>query len=367
MTGKAQGGGRSGSQETLGRGVQKAVPAPALDPVAGGDPTRTLATFWCLFLLLPALAPPLFGGAAREQPGVSGSSPAPGPGYPRSVTDDTGRTFTLAAPPGRIVSLTLGTDEILLSLVARERLVGVTTFAADPRVSNIASQVAEGPAKLTANTEVILSLRPDIVFVANWSEADKVRQLREAGLAVYLVQTPLTVAGVEKQILTLGTVVGAEKEAAGLAAWMERRLTTLQERLGALGAGRRLTVMDYTVGGVAMGRGSTWDEIVHRAGLINAAGEDQADEWGQVPVSRERLLELDPDILVVPDWVYGDPDGAERLLQRIAHDPALAGLAAVRSGRVYAMPERLRASTSQHIVEAVEWLAHKAYPGLFQQ
>jgi ABC-type Fe3+-hydroxamate transport system substrate-binding protein len=48
-------------------------------------------------------------------------------------------------------------------------------------------------------------------------------------------------------------------------------------------------------------------------------------------------------------------------------DPALRGLRAVREGRVYQMPEGLKAATSQYIVDAVEHLARLAYPELFRQ
>ena len=124
-------------------------------------------------------------------------------------------------------------------------------------------------------------------------------------------------------------------------------------------------MMDYATWGSAQGAGSSWDEVIRRAGLINAVGEFAADEWGQVPLSKEKILELDPDLFVLPGWVYGDPGGAGAFYRQTVEDPALRGLLAVREGRVYQMPEGLKAATSQYIVDTVEHLARLAYPQVF--
>jgi iron complex transport system substrate-binding protein len=147
---------------------------------------------------------------------------------------------------------------------------------------------------------------------------------------------------------------------------MNARLAAVAERVAAVPADRRLSVVDYTVWGAAQGTGSSWDEIVRRAGLVNGVGNIAADRWGQVPLSKERLLEIDPDILILPGWTYDDPRGSEAFFAKTVADPVLRALKAVRGGRAYRMPENLKTTTSQYIVDAVEWLARTAYPDLFR-
>jgi hypothetical protein len=89
-----------------------------------------------------------------------------------------------------------------------------------------------------------------------------------------------------------------------------RRDRTLEEE-------KRLRAIDYATWGAAMGRGSSWDEMLRRAGLVDGVGELSADEWGQVPLSREKLLQLDPDLLVLPGWVYGNPKAASAFFGQI--------------------------------------------------
>ena len=287
--------------------------------------------------------------------------------YPVELADDTGKIVRLERKPERIISLTSFTDDILVDLVDHRRLVGVTNFAEDRTISNVVEKIADIPNRLTSNVEVILALQPDLVFVANWSQADKVAQLRDAGVPVYLIATGLSVPVIQEKIITIGMLVDARQRAEGMIEQMNGRLAEVERVVSKIPVQKRLTVMDYATWGSAQGAGSSWDEVIRRAGLINAVGEFAADEWGQVPLSKEKILELDPDLLVLPGWVYGDPGGADAFFTRTLEDPALQGLSAVREGRVYQMPEGLKAATSQYIVEAVEYLARLAYPQAFSE
>jgi iron complex transport system substrate-binding protein len=307
-----------------------------------------------LALALPALACVAASAAAQPQ------------GFPLRVADDTGAALTLAAPPARIVSLTLATDEMLMDLVDPARLQGVTYLAVDPAVCNVAGRAAAVPHRLEMNVETILSIQPDLVLVADWSDAGPVAQLRAAGVPVYLMKSGVTVASIAQKIGRLALLTGEEDKGRAMIQRMEARLDAVARKVSAVPPSKRLTVIDYATWGSSQGRGSSWDEMLGRAGLVDGVGALSADEWGQVPLSREKLLELDPDVLVLPGWVYNNPSGAAAFYTRVTHDPSLRGLRAVKSGRVYQMPERLKGTTSQYIAEAVEWLARTAYPALFQ-
>jgi len=305
-------------------------------------------------------------GAEARGGEVSGQQ-TPSTSYPLELADDTGRTVRLQSRPERIISLTSFTDDILVDLVDHRRLVGLTNFSEDPTVSNVVDKISDIPNKLTVNVEVTLSLQPDLVFVANWTEADKVTQLRDAGVPVYLVATGLTVPAIQEKIRTIGLLVDARQQAEAMIEQMDRRLAAVEGVVSSIPDGQRLTVMDYATWGSSQGSGSSWDEVIRLAGLINAVGEFASDEWGQVPLSKEKILELDPDLLILPGWVYGDPGEADAFFKQMLEDPALRGLSAVREGRVYQIPEGLKAATSQYIVDAVEYLARLAYPRAFSE
>ncbi len=317
-------------------------------------PPRTAAVVFSLVL------------AAAQALGSAGLASAEQARFPLSVTDDAGVRITLASPPGRIVSLTLPTDEILLSVVGSQRLAAVTTLAQDPAVSNAAAQAADVPRKMTLAVEPIVALRPDLVIAASWSDAGVVSLVRAAGVPVYLVASPTSVESVEALIRRIALITGEPVRGAALVEGMERKLRAVADRIGRIPPGKRLRVLDYTTFGASMGKGSSWDDIVHRAGLINAVDGLVSDQWGQVPLSTEKLLLLDPDVIILPGWVYGDSRGARSFASGIRENAALQGLSAVKAGRVYMMPENLRVSTSHYIADAVEWLARTAYPKAFE-
>lgn len=309
----------------------------------------TLATLLCL---------PVSARGNGEKP----AAPASAPGYPLSLKDALGNAVTLAGKPRNVVSLTLPTDEILLSLLEKGRLAAVTTYAVDPNVSNVASQAAGIPNKLSMNVEKVISLEPDLVFAADWSKAEDVKQLRQAGLAVYQLKSPHDVAEIRNLIRSVAEAVGEERKGAELVQWMDGRLESVSRRLEAVPQDKRLSVMDYNTWGTSMGHGSSWDEIVRLAGLRNAVADLKVDEWGQVALSKEKLLQLEPDLLFLPGWVYGDEAGSEKFMKQILSDPALKDMRCVRGGKVFRMSESLKTCTSQYIVNAVEELARIAYP-----
>src|SRR5437868_403796 len=84
-----------------------------------------------------------------------------------------------ADKPTHIVSVTLGTDEILFGLLKPEdrltRIAAITENALDPMQSNISADAKPfKDAKKTlakADPEVILSFKPDLVFVASYTDA----------------------------------------------------------------------------------------------------------------------------------------------------------------------------------------------------
>jgi iron complex transport system substrate-binding protein len=286
--------------------------------------------------------------------------------YPLTVVDDARNVVVLPGPPRRIVSQTLATDEILLSLVDTTRIIAVTTFAMDNQISNVADKAAGIPNKLAQNVETIISLGPDLVLVANWSDPSRVKQMRDAGIAVYLMASGVSVSSIEDKIEKLALMTDQQETGRQIVTRMEERLAAVKDKVSKLAPEKRARVMDYATWGSAQGKGSSWDEIVHRAGLVNAVAGLAPDEWGQVPLSKEKVLRIDPDILVLPGWVYGNPQGASAFLSQFLRDPAFRGLSAVRANRVLVMPESLKSTTSHYIAAAVEWLARMAYPEFFR-
>jgi iron complex transport system substrate-binding protein len=259
--------------------------------------------------------------------------------------------------PQRIVSLTLATDEILFSLVDPKRIAAVSYLSIDPGVSHVAEAAKQVPIKIRANMEQVVALRPDRVFVASYTSMDVVKQLTEAKLPVVKLALFSSIEGIKQNILTVGREVGEEARAEAMVADMNRRLAWIAERAAA--ASKKPGVLFYSPTGVVAGKETTFDEMAALIGARNRAGE--AGVVGHQKMSVERLIQLDPEIVIVSDWNPEEPDFYERL---ISH-PELKHLSAVRNRKVYSISDKDISTVSHYIVDGIERLAGVIHPEWF--
>lgn len=276
--------------------------------------------------------------------------------YPLSLIDGLGKQVIIEKEPTKISSKTLFTDAVLLELVDDSSLSSLTDLANNPNYSAVKDILPKSIPLLALNVEVIIANRPDIVFAANWSDASKLSIIESAGIPVYRIQTPNTIKEIEAEILRVGEIVNKSEAAKDVIAKMKARLEH-----DVIHPNQKLTALDYNPWGTSSGQDSTWDEVLKQADLNNAIEGLVSDKYGQVPVSKEMVIVLNPDVLFIPAWVYGDESGAETFKQEVLSDPSLQSVTAIKEGRVYQMPHVLRSVYSQYIIDAVLFVNHSAY------
>ena len=291
----------------------------------------------------------LWQAASFSFPSVDQGTRVAGDGFPKVLIDQTGRRVVLPQKPTRIVSVTLATDEILLALVGPSRLLGVTYLAVDERISNMTQEAAAVPHQVRADPEQIISLQPDLVFVASYLRGEFIRLLQAAGLVLFQFQEYDSIAEVEQNIRLIGQVVGEEARAEALVAAMEARLQALAEQLRPIGT--RPRVLYWGSQGYTAGRMTSMDDLITYAG-----GENLAATYGLIGsanLSAEQVLAMNPQVIVSGSF---DQDGQRGLPPVLMH-PALQGTDAVQHGRVYTIPSRYLVTISQFIVDGVEVFA----------
>jgi iron complex transport system substrate-binding protein len=284
------------------------------------------------------------------------------PGFPVTLQDATGAWLTLTSAPKAIVSLTLTTDEILVDLVDPGRLRAIEAFAADPGISNIAAFAQGFPTKITAEKERLIALQPDLVFVADWKEKEFVQALRDAKIPVFVFHSPDNFDQLKQAIHQVATLVG--EQAQGKAQWarVEARLAAVAAKVKAV-PGKRPTILSYSFWGSTYAKGTSFDALVEKAGLVNAATQAGLSGWPQL--SKEQVLALDPDVIALPSWSSDGKDDPVKFREAFVNDPVFAGLQAVKNHRVVVLPDRHLQSTSPFMADGVEDLARVGYPTLF--
>jgi iron complex transport system substrate-binding protein len=275
--------------------------------------------------------------------------------FPKRMIDPAGRVRILPAPPRRIVSSYLGSDEILSVLVDRSRLVAVSIYADDTSSSNCLGSFPPPIARVRGEPEEILALRPDLVLVTNFTLDGTVRLLDGAGVPLLRCDSWESFAGVLDHIRLIGAAVGAEADAEDLARAVERRLAAVAARV----AGRpRPRVLYYEVPGYTRGAGALIDEMIERAGGSNVARE--MGIRGVAELGFESVLFLRPEVLVLPG--FGAGQAATEIPRVLTRAAGWSEIPAVKSGRVHVIPASAITSLSQHAARGLEELARIIHP-----
>ena len=248
-----------------------------------------------------------------------------------------------AAPPQRIVSINVCTDQLLLNLVPRERIASLSYIAADSRTSGIAQDV--GGIHLNHGVaEEIVSLAPDLILTGEFGLRPTVTVLRRLGYAILEVPMASTLDDVAQNIMTLGRELEVEAQATALVADFKRRL----ERLSYRAEGARPLFVNYDANGWTTGQTGLLADIVHRAGLATPGdilGFEQANK-----LSLETLLLLRPALIDL-GYPWDDPPALASELRR---HPALA--AVMRSAETLEIPDSAWLCGTAHSLDALEQL-----------
>ncbi len=276
---------------------------------------------------------------------------------PMASAEDLSPDSAPVKKPQRIVSMTLGSDEILLSLVDPKRIVGVTYLAVDPKISHVAEAAKAVPYKIRLDLERVVALEPDLVLVASYTSPDFVKQLIDARLPVMKLELFTSIPRIKQNILAVGRAVGEEERARKVIEEMDRRIMEVKKK--AASSKKRPGVLAYGPTGSTAGRETTFDEMVTLAGGRNLAADTGI--VGHVNISVERLVMIDPEIIILSTWNPEAP-GFEQIF---LNDPALKQLSALRAKQVHAIPEKYLTTVSQYIVEGVEKMARLIHPELF--
>lgn len=265
----------------------------------------------------------------------------------KTLVDGAGREVRLAGPPQRIVSQTLGADEILFSLVPPGRLVGLSSLSRDPKYSNVVERARKHAAPSVETAEDILRLKPDLIFVATYSRAETVELLAATGAPVYRLANFDDIAGVKQSIRAVGEAVGEEAAAARVVADMEARLAAVAARRAGRPTPRVLSYSD----GFTAGRGTTFDDIVRHAGGVNEAAARGVEKFPKL--STEQVLAWNPDV-IVSGFLPGEE---EALRARLLSASGVAQTTAARKRQIVLIEARRLLAVSQYMVDAVEKLA----------
>lgn len=260
--------------------------------------------------------PPTPGPTAAATPTAAPTSPG------ITLVDDEGTTIELPGIPETIVSLTPATTELLFGLGVGERLRGRTDLDLYPAEATALPVVATYQG---VRIEDVVAIGPDLVIAGgnNFTAAGDVTRLRDLGIPVLVVYAP-DLDGVLADVRLVGQAVGEEEAAEGVVGAIQTRIDEVTAAVAGLDRPRTF----YEIGYEPEIYGPAPDSFV--ADMVNLAGGEPitTTDPAVFAIPLERLVTLDPEVIVLGDAAYGTCPHS------VATRAGWAGMTAVRDGQV---------------------------------
>jgi iron complex transport system substrate-binding protein len=267
--------------------------------------------------------------------------------FPVTVTDDVGRSVTIASKPERIVSLAPANTEILFGLGALDRVVGVTTYDDYPPEVSTIEQVGDF---VTPNLEAITAATPDLVLVTTGVQADIIEQLEKTGAVVVAVD-PQSLDALYASIEMVGKAIGESENAATVVQEMKDELASIQDAIDASPVRCFVEIAQEPL--YTAGTGTLINDLIEQAG-----GENVVAEAGYVAYSLEQLLTDNPDVYFATKGSMSDPS---TLKDRAGYSK----LAAVTGDRVFVLDDNLVSRPGPRVIQGIRQIAEALHPDAF--
>ena len=256
-----------------------------------------------------------------------------------------------------IVSLTLSGDEMLLGLVPENRIAGLSgKINEDKEISNIVDKAKKFP-KVEGNEEVLMSLEPDLIIVADWLSKRITDIGAITGAKVYFYKTPNSYEEQKKLIRDLANLVEEKENGEKLIKNMDDRLKALQNKITKNYKGAKPRILMYTSFGTTSGKNTTFNDMVKLINGVNVIAEAGID--GFKDISKEKVIELNPDIIIVP--IAKKYDNVNKISKLFFEDPSFRNVKAIKNKKVYFIQYKDITPTSQYMINSIEELAKVVY------
>jgi iron complex transport system substrate-binding protein len=206
-------------------------------------------------------------------------------------------------PVSQVASINLCTDQLLVALAPAERIVALSAYARDQRMSGVAAEAARLPV-ITGGTEAMLMLRPDLIVADSFTSPALIAFLRGRGTRIELFNAPQSLGDVRTLWRQMGAALGRPTEAEQQIVLLDDALARLKQSTSA----RPISVLPLARRGWSEGRATLLGDILTQAGLRHTG----ADAGGFMDL--ERVVQARPDALLVLGGVRsGEDQGAAML------------------------------------------------------
>lgn len=290
---------------------------------------------------------------ASEQPAETGGE---ADGYPLTFIDGVGEEVTLEAEPQRIISMLPSNTEIAFAIGVGDRLIGRSQWCNFPAEANDLPVMGD----MNMDVELVLSAEPDLVLLSPYhfnSQLEQVNMLKQAGIAVVVINDSSTFDDVYSAINLLGKATAAEAQAEQLVTQMQAKLSDIKAQANQVEAAKRVWIELSPAPDIfTNGQNTFMHEMLVAIGAENVAG----DLEGWAMLSDEEVVQRQPEIIVITYGSYVENAAADLMARS-----GWSSVPAVANQEVYDVDGDLLTRPGPRLMDGVERLAQIIYPEIF--
>ncbi|MCA8980960.1 MAG: ABC transporter substrate-binding protein [Planctomycetes bacterium] len=271
----------------------------------------------------------------------------------REITLPGGETLTIPERAVRILPMSAAAVDYAIALVPRERIVAVPAAAVRYACSLQRGEPwPEDRLVPEFSAEAMLAWDPDLVIAHVWQvPAEALEMVADSGVAVLRLDEVESMQDVLDAVRVVASAVDEPRAGAQLVHDLEQRIAALRAGAAERSELRAISYTNFGSGGWSAGSGTTAQILIELTGMRNAGAE--GGRAGHYELDIERLLELDPDLIVLSE----STDEYSPTLTFLQNEPALASLRALERDWIVPLPAALFSTNSHHLVETAERLA----------
>lgn len=277
-------------------------------------------------------------------------SPTPEVASEYSVTDSQGNVIKFEKTPETVVSLAPNITEIIFAIEAEDKLVARTDWCNFPEAVFDYASVGNID---QPDIEAIIALNPDVVILTEMTMKELALQIKDAGIPFVVVDEEDSFEGAYRCIEIVGEVLGAYDKATDVVSSMKADIESIISEVSVYEKKTVYYVMGYgEFGDYTAGKGTFISQMIAAAGGINVA--DDTEGW---TYSVEKLVEHNPDVLLLSTWSPADG---------LKEATGYKDLTSVKENRVFTLNDDSLQRLGPRLVEAFADMAKAIHYDIYE-
>jgi iron complex transport system substrate-binding protein len=271
--------------------------------------------------------------------------------------DREGNSVTLPETTEKIISFGAANTEILAALGFGDKIIAADTYSQGiPHVKS----GAEYFDMYAPDTEKILDLQPDIMFITGMAKSDGIEKygiLHDTGICIIYIPVSSSIEGIKDDIRYIAAVMGAVSKGEEIVKDMEKEIDTVK-KIGDGITDKKTVYFEIDIWAPSLytfGKGVFLNEMLELIGAENIfAGQES---W--LAVSDEAVLDANPDVILTNIFYIEDAVG------EIKARDGWETVTAVQNDAVYYIDADSSSRPTHNIVKALKDMAKAVYPDKF--